>query len=202
MSIKNLVIFIASPNEKEALMSFDINEYYDKLNGNDVLLAYKGSITSDLISNVLEVVEAKLDDLSETSKIRKKVYNVLVESLQNLYHHIDDLPEEIRDDHEPKLGILVVTRLNNNSYKITTGNFINSSKIKVLKDKIDKINSLSREELKDMYKFILNHQKLSAKGGGGLGLVDIARKTGNKLEYNFENFNDEYYFFNLDVIVS
>ncbi len=202
MCNKNLIIFIASPNEKEALMSFDVNEYYDKLNGNDVLLAYKGSITSDLISNVLEVVEAKLDDLSETSKIRKKVYNILVESLQNLYHHIEELPEDIRDQHESKFGVLVISRIKDNSYKITTGNFINSSKIKVLKDKIDKINSLSREELKDMYKFILNHQRLSAKGGGGLGLVDIARKTGNKLEYSFENYNNEYYFFELEVFVS
>ena len=183
-------------------MSFDVNEYYEKLNGGDVLLAYKGSITSDLISNVLEVVEAKLDDLSETSKIRKKVYNVLVESLQNLYHHIDELPEGMKEDFEPKFGILVVSRVENNVYKITTGNFVNSGKIKLLKDKIDKINSLSKDELKDMYKFILNHQKLSAKGGGGLGLVDIARKTGNKLEYNFENYNNDYYFFNLDVFVS
>jgi hypothetical protein len=53
-----------------------------------------------------------------------------------------------------------------------------------------------------MYKFILNHQKLSAKGGGGLGLVDIARKTGNKLEYSFENYNNDFYFFNLDILVS
>ena len=60
-------------------------------------------------------------------------------------------------------------------------------RIKPLKDKIDKINSLSQDELKDMYKFILNHQKLTAKGGGGLGLVDIARKTGNKLDYKFHN---------------
>jgi hypothetical protein len=53
-----------------------------------------------------------------------------------------------------------------------------------------------------MYKFILNHQKLSAKGGGGLGLVDIARKTGNKLKYNFEAVSDDYFFFSLDVIVT
>jgi hypothetical protein len=53
-----------------------------------------------------------------------------------------------------------------------------------------------------MYKFILNHQKLTAKGGGGLGLVDIARKTGNKFDYSFHNVNSEYYFFNLDIIVS
>lgn len=183
-------------------MSFDINEYYEKLNGGDVLLAYKGSVTSDLISNVLEVVEAKLDDLSEASKVRKKVYNVLVESLQNLYHHIDELPDGMKDKFDSKFGVLVVSRIENNVYKITTGNFITSGKIKVLKDKVDKINSLSKDELKDMYKFILNHQKLSAKGGGGLGLVDIARKTGNKLEYSFENYNNDYYFFNLDVIIS
>ena len=115
---------------------------------------------------------------------------------------MDDLPENLRGDMEPRLGILVVSRVDSGVYKITTGNFVVSAKIKILKDKIDKINSLSKDELKDMYKFILNHQKLSAKGGGGLGLVDIARKTGNKMEYKFENLNDEYYFFNLDVIVS
>jgi hypothetical protein len=183
-------------------MGFDINEYYDKMNGGDVVLAYKGSITSDLISNVLEVVEAKLDDLSEESKVRKKVYNVLVESLQNLFHHTDELPDELREKFDSKFGLLVISRVDSNTYKITTGNFVNSNKIKVLKDKIDKINSLTPDELKDMYKFILNHQRMSAKGGGGLGLVDIARKTGNKLVYSFENYNNDYYFFNLDVVIS
>ena len=96
---------------------------------------------------------------------------------------------------------MVVTKYGS-GYKISTGNFINSSKIKFLKDKIDKINSLNEEELKDMYKFILNHQKLSAKGGGGLGLVDIARKTGNKLEYAFLNYNNEYYFYNLNIYIT
>ncbi len=183
-------------------MSFDVNEYYSRLNGSgDVLLAYKGSISTDLINSVLENIEAKLEEANEQAKLRKKIYNVLVESLQNLYHHVEDLPEPLKDQFNSKFGVLVIARLDD-KYKITTGNFISSGKIKFLKDKIDKINSLSKEELKDMYKFILNHQKLSAKGGGGLGLVDIARKTGNKLKYSFQNYNDEYYFFSLDVYIS
>jgi hypothetical protein len=181
-------------------MSFDINEYYSKLNGGDVLMAFKGSISSELISNVLEVVESRMDEYSESSKIRKKVYNVLVESLQNLYHHIEVLPEEMQKSFDDKFGILVVSRLDDR-YKITTGNFIGQEKVDVLRNKIDKINSMSRDELKDMYKFILNHQRLSEKGGGGLGLVDIARKTGNRLDYTFEKYDDSYYFFNLDVFI-
>ena len=181
-------------------MSFDINEYYSRLNGGDVLMAFKGSISSELISNVLEVVESRLDEYDESSKIRKKVYNVLVESLQNLYHHIEDLPDPMRKDYDEKFGILVVSRLDD-KYRISTGNFITKNKVDVLRSRIDKINSMSREELKEMYKFILNHQRLSEKGGGGLGLVDIARKTGNQLDYTFEKYNDLYYFFNLDVYV-
>ena len=181
-------------------MSFDVNEYYSKLNGGDVLMAFKGNISSELISNVLEVVESKMDDHNESSKIRKKVYNVLVESLQNLYHHIEVLPEEMREDYDSKFGILVVSR-DSGQYRISTGNFVTHDKVDVLKNKIDKINSMGKEELKDMYKFILNHQRLSEKGGGGLGLVDIARKTGNKLNYTFEKYNDTYYFFDLDAFI-
>jgi len=181
-------------------MSFEVNEYYSKLNDGDVLMSFKGNISSELISNVLEVVESKMDEFSESSKIRKKVYNVLVESLQNLYHHIEVLPEEMQKEFENKFGILVVSR-HKERYKISTGNFIRQNKVDVLRNKIDKINSMGREELKDMYKFILNHQRLSDKGGGGLGLVDIARKTGSKLEYTFEKYDDIYYFFNLDVYV-
>jgi hypothetical protein len=184
-------------------MSFDVQEYYSKLNGGDVILAFKGSITTDLINNVLEEVETKLENVDEESKIRKKVYNVLVESLQNLYHHVEELPDalKMKDKFESKFGILVIAKVQD-TYKITTGNFVTSEKIKFLKDRIDKINSLSKDELKDMYKFILNHQKLSAKGGGGLGLVDIARKTGNKLEYTFQHYAEDYYFFNLDVFIT
>ena len=182
-------------------MSFDVHEYYSKLNGGNVLIAFKGSVTTDLINNVLEQLEEKMDSVDEQPKVRKKLYNVLVESLQNLYHHVEELPESLQSDLDSKFGVLVVAR-ENDAYKISTGNFISSEKIKFLKDKIDKINSLSADELKDMYKFILNHQKLSAKGGGGLGLVDIARKTGNKLEYTFHHYIDDYYFFNLDVFIT
>jgi hypothetical protein len=181
-------------------MSFNLKEYYSNLSKGDVILAYKGSITSELINDILEAVEKKLEESDADSKLRKKIYNILVESLQNLFHHIEMVHEGVQEELDPKFGVLVVVK-ENESYKVTTGNFVSFKRIKFLKEKIDKINSLSKDELKDMYKFILNHQKLSAKGGGGLGLVDIARKSGNKLEYEFYNYNEDYYFFNLTISV-
>ncbi len=184
--------------KQEASMSFNINEYYSKLSQGDVLLAYKGSITSELINEILEAVEEKLEKVNESGKTRKKLYNVLVESLQNLFHHIEETHEGIEEDLDPKFGLLVIER-DNDQYKVITGNFIRNKKINFLKEKIDKINSMTKDELKDMYKFILNHQKISAKGGGGLGLVDIARKTGKDMVYEFFPYDDNYSFFNLII---
>ena len=70
-------------------MSFNLKEYYINLSKGDVILAYKGSITSELINDILEAVEKKLEEANEDSKLRKKIYNVLVESMQNLFHHIE-----------------------------------------------------------------------------------------------------------------
>jgi hypothetical protein len=182
-------------------MSFNIEEYFSGINDSNTVLAFKGNITAEVINQSLESVENKLTQAGEDSKIIKKIYNVLVEGLQNLFHHVDELPDSIVEKFGHKFAVFSIQRIDG-GYRVVTGNFIPSEKIKFLKDKIDKINSLSEEELKDMYKFILNHQKLSAKGGGGLGLVDIARKTKNKLDYTFQSFNDDYYFFNLEVIIN
>lgn len=181
-------------------MSFDIENYLKEKAKNNVILFYKGNVDSDVINHVLDTVEDKMVKVNEQSKLRKKVYNVLVESLQNLYHHVDKVPDDFEDQASERFGMLLVQKVDN-GYKIITGNFVHAENVEKLEEKIKRINRSSHEEIKELYKFILNHQRISAKGGGGLGLVDIARKTGNKLDYSFKEYNDNYSFFLLDILV-
>jgi hypothetical protein len=181
-------------------MSFDVENYLTDQTNGDIVLSYKGNIDSDVINHVLDTVEYKMVEVNEQSKLRKKVYNVLVESLQNLYHHVDPVPEDFEDQSSERYGLLIVKKING-GYKIITGNFVNADHIEKLEEKIKRINRSSHEEIKELYKFILNHQKISQKGGGGLGLVDIARKTGNQLDYSFKEYNDKHSFFYLNIFV-
>jgi hypothetical protein len=181
-------------------MGFDIDNYLTDQSKNNVILSYKGNVDSEVINHVLDTVEDKMVQVNEQAKLRKKVYNVLVESLQNLYHHVDKVPDDFYDQTSEKFGLLIVEKVDN-GYKIITGNFVHADNIEKLEEKIKRINRSSHEEIKELYKFILNHQRISAKGGGGLGLVDIARKTGNKLDYTFKVYNDKYSFFYLNILV-
>ncbi len=182
-------------------MSFDIDSYLSERRPDDVILDFKGSVDSDFINNTLDAVEQRMVDLDEPPKLKKKVYNVLVEALQNLFHHVDSVPRDYEGGSGDRFGMLFISR-DNGAYTIVTGNFILKEKIEKLEEKIKRINSSSKEEIKELYKFILNHQKISEKGGGGLGLVDIARKTGNRLKYLFEDYNESYSFFYLEIKIN
>lgn len=177
----------------------DLYDFYDKMERHNIMLSFKGAVTSELLSSILGIMESKMDHIDETPKIKKKVFNVLVECLQNLYHHID----EVKDDFlgmDANSAIFMIGKMEDH-YSILTGNFILSENIDGLKEKLDNINSMDKDELKAYYKQVLNNGEMSSKGGGGLGMIDIARKSGQKLGYNFMRINDKSSFFSLNVKV-
>jgi hypothetical protein len=68
-----------------------------------------------------------------------------------------------------------------------------------LRNWLDQINAVSKDELRELYKKILNNEQFSEKGGGGLGFIDIARKSGQKLNYSFKAVNDNVSFFSFQI---
>lgn len=185
--------------QNNSSMSDFFSNCYAEMHEGEVIVSYKGAVTSKIIADTLELVETKLDEHLEPCVVRKKLYNVLVECLQNLFHHVDNVPNP--DSDTDKLGAFVLSKTNE-GYRISTGNMVEAAHSENLKLRIDKINGLSKEELKEFYKFVLNNQTFSAKGGGGLGLIDIARKTGNPIDYKLIPFGDELYFFNMNVLIN
>jgi len=182
-------------------MGFDIKKLRTEICGNDVFFTYDGNIASGHINSILEKVEEKIAEVTDSNKLKRKILNIMVEGLQNLFHHSDDVPEELTDTLGTRYGMVIITNTDD-GFRLTFANFVSSDKEKYLTEKIEKINSMSEDELKEMYKFILNYQKLSSKGGGGLGLIDMARKSDKKLAYGFYHFNEKYCFYRLDIFVS
>ncbi|MCF8461221.1 MAG: SiaB family protein kinase [Flavobacteriales bacterium] len=194
----NAIIDSVMTDEKD--MAMNIYDLYHRMESNKVVLSFKGDVTSELMSSILQIIEQRMDSMNEAPKLRKKVYNVLVECLQNLYHHIDEVPVGSGKTGFDRSAIFMVS-LSNNGYSITTGNYILTSRKNSFRDRLDRINSLDPNDLKELYKEVLSSDSRSNKGGGGLGMIDIARKTGKKLNYDFAPLNEEYSFFSLNINV-
>ncbi|MBT1702798.1 SiaB family protein kinase [Chryseosolibacter indicus] len=162
-----------------------------------LILVYQGDFTQETTKSILAMAERNIDSSGEDSSIKRKVFNVMVEALQNIVKHSDELIDGTIHNHS---AIFLIGR-ESTRYTIMSGNPIRKENIGPLKDKLERINSLDKEGLKDLYKEIIKNTTISDKGGAGLGFVDMARKSGDRLEYTFPEMNAEYCFFCLKVNV-
>ncbi len=184
-------------------MSFDLLKWYNNKTEGKVLYSYLGPVSEEIISSVLDRIEDSLKKEEVLTKTYKKIYHISVEALQNLYHHSDS-PDKTKNRIENNVVYILKTDIDekeNNIYKIITGNFINKSNTRMLKERIDQLNFLNKDEIKTLYKLILNNDEFSEKGGGGLGMIDLVKRSGNSLSYNFYNFNNNFIFFTLRIAI-
>ncbi|MBL0047668.1 MAG: hypothetical protein IPP32_06175 [Bacteroidetes bacterium] len=154
------------------------NELFGKLNQHQLCYAYSGNFTEDLTQHILSLAETGLEAESESVQTKKKVYFIMVESLQNITQHQGDANERLKD------GFFCIDKYKG-GYQVTSGNIVDDLHIAELRFKLDKVNSLDGVQLKAYCQEILSEGSFSDKGGAGLGLIEIARKSGNKLVYDF-----------------
>ncbi len=166
-----------------------------------ILHQFEGEITEDILTETLRSVEAMLEEKEEDFKKSRKVYNILVEALQNLFHHTDSQAAEILNNGDQKKTAKFLLAAKNEEYNILVSNYVIKDNIPTLRSKLDKVNSLDKEGLREYYKEVLNNGQYSVHGGGGLGMIDIARKSGNRLNYEFEEVNEDYGLFTLIIKV-
>ena len=162
-----------------------------------LILVYQGDFTQETTKSILTMAERSLEASEEDPAIKRKVFNVMVEALQNIVKHNAQTDGGVAPRHT---AIFLIGK-ESNHYAIMCGNPVHKNSVSALKKTLERINSLDREGLKDLYKKIIQDATISDKGGAGLGFVDMARKSGEKLWYDFPEMSGDYCFFSLKVNV-
>lgn len=173
-----------------------MNSFTENKKG-DIILSFNGIPGTAKIESILAETEKILSETEPEISIRKKVYTVFVELIQNLFHHAE--PGLVQKPNS-NLAEIILTKDDFN-YLIKTGNYIKNVKIPPLKSWIDKINNLSPQELKKTYLDVMQNSEFSEKGGASLGIIDIVRKSKNPVQYVLDKINDDVSYFEIEAII-
>lgn len=185
------------PVKKSKALIKEIAEISQVMTDHELLFVYQDAVNSKTSESILSITEIRLNISGADKRVKRKVFNVLVECLQNISHHT-----EISAAESLKRPSVVVLGKSDNHFFITTGNLIHNDNAAWLKEKIEVLNKLDKMGLKEIYKDTMINTGFSPKGGAGLGLIDILRKSGNKVQAEFEEINDELSFFTMKAIIS
>jgi hypothetical protein len=172
----------------------DLNQMMKR---NEIIMVYAGEFSQALTKTLLSFTERRFTVEKIEDTVKRKIFNIMVELLQNVSKNALD------NDVEFSLGSPVfMIGEGSDSYFLISSNKIKEDDMSKIKARIDEINSLDSEGLKKLYKQVRISGTFSELGGAGIGFIDMARKSENKIEYNFSPFSEGFVMFSLCLQIS
>ena len=195
-TVNSLGVGLHSEDDGRPFEGKDIFQLERLIAENNIFFIWSAHISTDVEQEVLTLTETKLDEEDVEMNIRRRVFSVLVEILANVARYSPG------KEPEKQFGMPVaLIRLEDEVYTITTGNLIKNENVEDLKSKLDLINKNDKTGLKELFRTSLSGQSVKSDSTGNMGLIDMARKSGSKLDYQFEQINALYSYYILTVKV-
>lgn len=175
-------------------------EYAKGLSKNGIFINFYGPISQAILVELGIILKQKLRIENVDNRTIHKIFALLVEQTQNIISYFS-LPSHTTESKSTcfKSGVISVGADSKNYFILTSNKVINSD-IDSLRDKLNRLKEMPREELKTYYKSKLKERGAEAPDSD-LRLIELFRKSNTPIEYNFEQMNADYSFFFLKSTV-
>lgn len=182
-------------------MKLDLYEFYQEAKGKNVIFYYCGPIAHASIEGVAQTLRKNLEYEEVCNLTAQSVFSVFIEQMQNILNYsAERVTASEAMENELRVGVVVIG-YEQKGYFILCGNKIYNSDVQGLKDRLELIRNMNKEELKALYKERRRMEPEPESKGAGLGLIEMARKGTEPIEYSFLPIDDNFSFFTIRVVV-
>jgi hypothetical protein len=166
----------------------------------DIILYYKGQLHFDNINELIHALKDKMRVRSVSYVVYKKILMLMIETLENIirYRENFDGNSHIILNYPPEFQIYI----SSNSYIIESANAVLKKDVSLLQEKLEVINDLDKNSIRELYKATITDGKFSEKGGAGLGIIEMAKISDEKLIYSFTEIDEDFSYFILKLVVN
>ncbi|UZP66420.1 SiaB family protein kinase [Desulfovibrio mangrovi] len=178
-------------------MDVNMLSYHETMSREGVVLYYNGPISQGVVEGVGDMMRRKMVLEENGMLLAQKVFSVLVEQMQNVICYARDIctPTACMGT-----GQIMVGRSGEQFY-VACGNPVSRKREDRIRERIDTVNGMTREELKAYYKEQRRKGPDEDSCGAGLGFIEMARKASRPLQYRFDPIDDDTSFFAVKVHV-
>jgi hypothetical protein len=166
------------------------------MSGSEILLDYQGPVDFKVSESLLKKLRNNVDFASLVTTTRKRVFSIVVECLENITKNsISKSPGDI-----DSLSHITVRR-NPEKIAIRAGNSIDETAKEKLTRYLELIKNLDNVALRNLYETRICNESVKGENGAGLGLISIALKSGNNINYTFRPQNNGLIFFEINISI-
>ena len=165
----------------------------------DTILNYTGFLSHNDITSIINNFMDKAKSLDISSSFARKIVVLIIEILENNFYYTKSIRKELPEQiDEPFFSIA----FHKNMFIITSVNPIKIEDVEALQQRIDEINKCDTECLKELYLKKLIESVGNNKSSPGVGLIRLAKITKNKINCSFNQFDNKFLNYRLEIIVN
>jgi hypothetical protein len=181
------------------MKQFDLYDLKQTVNKHGVLINFAGPFSHGIIEELGQAITRYLETQALTKATLMDVFSIFIEQAQNVNNYAANREAEGNNDLDFNSGIVIIGR-SGPHHVVCSGNFLKKCDVENLTVRLNQLHSLDKKELKTLYKQQLRQEREPGQGGG-LGLIDMSRKSALPLEYEVRGLDEKYCFFSLYATV-
>jgi Family of unknown function (DUF6272) len=179
----------------------DFYAYREEVSRNGVFLTFNGAMVHGFMVKMGETLKTKLSMSNVDNNLGNKIFSILIELAQNVvFYSSERVSDEFMENDLVGVGMLTVGQ-EGGHYFVMSGNRMPSASVEKLRGKLERLQSMNQDELKQYYKEQRRMDPDSDSKGAGLGFIEMARKVNKNIEFDFHKIDDENSFFTFKATV-
>lgn len=151
-----------------------------------IIFYYVGYFSQNIVAAMAEAVKLQLEEAGVAGPTRRKLFSSFVEMAQNIIHYsADTLTPASQKEGELRHGSVCIRHENDGSFLLLCANPIDPQTGDELRTKLDRLRSMTLDEIKQAYRQTLREDTPEGSKGAGMGFLTVARDAREPLEFDF-----------------
>ena len=163
-----------------------------------ILIAFNGPFSHSLIEEIGNAAKSHLEAEQITPHKIIDVFAVYIEQTQNVRNY--SVRRDLR--RYSKDSAVVVVGHEGSEYTISSGNYILREDVQRLREHLSTVVALDKSRLRKLYKEQLRKETPAGATGAGVGIIDMARRSTVPPVFRFDDEDEQFAFFTLEVRVA
>ncbi|WP_218103736.1 SiaB family protein kinase [Paenibacillus hemerocallicola] len=165
-----------------------------------ILISFAGKLSQGLIEEYGAAVKSYLESEERPQNEIFHIFSIFIEQTQNIKDYCSIKQDSLFSDTIALSSIVTIGKTGNGHF-ICSGNVVEKEDLAKLTGRIDLLTAMDKAALKQLYKEKLRQELPEGSDSAGLGLIDIARKARDPLEYSVTELNEHLSFFTLKAVL-
>ncbi len=157
---------------------------------------YSGRFHDEHTARLIDLGEAAMESAGAARSARQRLSYVMVEAYQNIIRHRAPLPEALARGYGRSIFQL---RCHEGAQQVIAVNPVRIADRQELESALDAIAGLDAGALKERFLRTLSREGHRERGGAGLGLIEMARRSGRDLHHEIRGLGEDNLLFLLQV---